>query len=242
MHQRGYGSLVVVIALVALGNGCGGDDRAEGAVSATEPTPPPSGVSVPAAPPAPGPPTTGIVFPETTLGNGGGGPTIIAAEVSPVGVSTAPGTTTATVPITPSTVAAALSDGTYFGYVHAIDAAASTIALDTARWITGEEADRVACAEFDECDGAPNGYVVENLDLSTVTLTVANGVKATVQGADGRSSDPGNLAQVDLATWATFLAPGHLGSDPEYQYAFAIGFNVTVAGGLVTGIVQQHQP
>lgn len=230
-------ALVAVVALVASLSACGGDDGASVEAGDTDTIPVPSSSVVPVAP---GPPTTGIVFPETTLGSGGG-PTTAA-----IGSSTAPATTivttTATTATTPTTVVAALDDGTYFGYVHAIDAATSTIALDTARWLTGAEADEAACAEFDECDGAPNGYLVENLDLSTVTLTVADGVRATVQGADGRGGDPGDLAQVDLATWATFLAPGHLGSDPEYQYAFAIGFDVTVEGGVVTAIVQRFQP
>ncbi len=236
--------MTALVALVALVNACGGDDGASVEAPAPDTISVPSSAVAPVATVAPGPPTTGIVFPETTLGSGGVPSTpqtdVTQTGVSPIGSSTAPATAAATT--TPATVVSALDDGTYFGYVHAIDAATSTIALDTARWLTGLEADEAACAEFDECDGAPNGYFVENLDLSTVTLTVADGVRATVQGADGRGGDSGDLAQVDLATWATFLAPSHLGSDPEYQYAFAIGFDVTLEGGVVTAIVQRYQP
>jgi hypothetical protein len=187
-----------------------------------------------------------VVYPEITQPGSGGGtgspaPPVVDPDPEAQAADT-PTTATGASPDTTLPAAAPLGDGTYLGYVHAVDAATSTIDLDTARWLTGAEADQAACDELGECDGASNGYFIVNADLSTVTLTVADGVTASVQGADGRGGDPGDLHPIDLATWATFLAPGYLSSDPEFQYSFAIAFNVTIVGGLVTAITQQCQP
>ena len=246
--NRGRTWVVVVAAFATLAGACGGSDSTASPTSSTSATGAPSATVAPASAPAEatGPPTTGVVYPEITQAGSGNGtdppaPSVIdpdpEAQAAATTANPAGASSETTLP-----AASPLDDGTYFGYVHAIDAATATIALDTARWLTGAEADQAACDELGECDGASNGYFVVNADLSTVTLRVADGVTATVQGADGRGGDPGDLRSVDLATWSTFLAPGYLSADPEFQYAFAIAFNVTVTGGLVTAIAQQYQP
>ena len=138
---------------------------------------------------------------------------------------------------------AVLADGRHFGYVRSVDTSASppTIAVDTAAFLTGDEADRAAvkAGTVTEGEEAPNDYFVRNEHSLVIEMPVADGVRVRrIQCAPECADDlPG--------TFEGFAAAFEAGGTPsladEYRGA-ASQYWITVEGGEVVAIEEQYLP
>lgn len=137
----------------------------------------------------------------------------------------------------------ALSDGRRFGYIQTIDTSSTpaTLTIDTAEFLSGEEANRAAAEDgvIEEGASVENDYYVRNPDETTVDLPIASEVSVTHVHCNGscREDVPGTFE--DLA--ASFANPepkdltdDYRGSESQYW--------VTVQDGEVTAIDELYLP
>jgi hypothetical protein len=136
-----------------------------------------------------------------------------------------------------------LSDGRYFAYIQTVDTSSSpaTLTMDTAEFLSGEEANRAAAEDgvIEEGESVENDYYVRNRDETTVDLPIASDVSVTHIHCNGgcREDLPGTFE--DLA--ASFadpepktLADEYRGSDSQYW--------VTIEDGEVATIDELYLP
>ena len=152
-------------------------------------------------------------------------------------LSTVTTTVTATpssAPATPSTVAPPATttpltpptdlNGEVYGFVTAVDVAASQITLDKIDWFTGAAAQQ-ACAEDGVTDTSNNhctGYYFRNNNPALRVVAVSP--QASITTLDGARSTPS-----DLATVATRLSSRST-------------YHLVVTGGAVTSLEEMYHP
>lgn len=145
--------LAAVLAVWAVGDGGGDDERRDRGATVTEPEPVPETATTPeatAAPTSPDPGTPGSATP---------GPT-------------AP---------PPTTGESVIEDGRHPVYLTAIDVAGRTVEFDLIQWLTGEEARDAWTAENPDMPGyPPNDYFVVNDNPRLRVLPVSSDVPVTV--------------------------------------------------------------
>src|SRR5512145_2081560 len=135
-----------------------------------------------------------------------------------------------------------LSDGRHFGYIQTIDTSSppATLTIDTAAFLSGEEANRAAAEDgvIEEGESVENDYYVRNPDETTVELPITSDVSVTHIHCNGgcREDLPGKLE--DLATSFADPEPNltdeYRGSDSQYW--------VTVQDGEVVAIDEMYLP
>ncbi len=136
-----------------------------------------------------------------------------------------------------------LGDGRHFAYVRSVDAAADppTLALDTAEFLSGDEAARAAQADgaVDPGEAVPNDYYVRNPELTTVVVRVDAAVRVTRVACPSSCRDgvPGTFrgfAAAFSSAGPHTLADDYRGADSQYW--------VTLEGGRFVRIDEQYVP
>jgi hypothetical protein len=110
-----------------------------------------------------------------------------------------------------------LADGSHFGFVTGVDAAAGTITFDEAVWVSTDE--------------EPNGYRIDNPDEATVVLPLA--AEATIEVLTS-TGDPSTATTVDapgLEDWFTGSAAGQ-----------EVAFDLEVVDGNVDAMRFTYRP
>lgn len=131
---------------------------------------------------------------------------------------------------------AALPDGEHFGFVTAFDG--SSLTMDTAEFLTGDEAQAAAWEDGDLPDGQelPNGFYIRHRDSVHVRLAVAPGFEATL--LDNQEVQPRAMDAVELAS----LVAGEADTSWVYAPLDSIPMTVWVENGLATRADEQYVP
>jgi hypothetical protein len=136
-----------------------------------------------------------------------------------------------------------VADGRHFGYLKSVDASStpSTVELDVAAFLSGEEANAAAAEDGVIAEGefVPNDYYIRNEDKSVVTLDVAPDVRVThIQCpdscTDGISGDLDTFAASFGDTGEKTLLDEYRGAQSQYW--------ITVRDGGVVAIDEQYLP
>jgi hypothetical protein len=136
-----------------------------------------------------------------------------------------------------------LSDGRHFAYIQNIDTSSppATLTIDTAEFLSGEEANRAAAEDgvIEEGESVENDYYVRNPDETTTGLPITSDVSVTHIHCNGgcRENLPGEFE--DLA--ASFADPEPKSLADEYRGS-ASQYWVTVQDGEVVAIDELYLP
>jgi hypothetical protein len=136
-----------------------------------------------------------------------------------------------------------LSDGRHFAYIQTIETSSTpaTLTIDTAEFLSGEEANRAAAEDgvIEEGESVENDYYVRNPDETTVDLLISSDVSVTHLHCNGgcREDVPGTFE--DLA--ASFADPEPKRLTDEYRGSES-QYWVTVEDGEVAAIDEQYLP
>ena len=136
-----------------------------------------------------------------------------------------------------------LSDGRHFGYIRTIDTSSTpaTLTIDTAEFLSGEEANRAAAEDgvIDEGESVENDYYVRNADKTTVDLPTTSDVSVTHIHCNGGCREDLTGTLEDLA--ASFADPDPKSLTDEYRGSES-QYWVTVQDGEVAAIDELYLP
>lgn len=133
-----------------------------------------------------------------------------------------------------------------FGLVRSFvsDAGGTTVAVDAAEMLTGEDA--VTAAREDGVIGAdedlPNDYYIRNPDESTTEFTVSPDVVVALQ-ACYEGGECVTTEEVDLDTWSVLLGgEDDPGLDWGWYGAGQLPYNFTVEAGVIVEVQEVYLP
>jgi len=150
-------------------------------------------------------------------------------------------------------------DSFQFAYVTEVASDGSTVTLDYAEFLTGEEANAAAEAagEIDPGEGVPNDYFIRNDNPRLRTFPIESDARIELIGYFLDSADQG-LAEITVSPleWATLLAKAQqcaaddfppecesLGGDNWQWYGFGqLPYWVLIGDGVVTALEEQYLP
>lgn len=170
----------------------------------------------------------------TTRSTGATGSTGATAPTGPTG-PTAPPSSESPTP-EPSSE---LEDGRHFGFIRTVDPEGSTLVLDLAYFLTGEEANQ-ASEEHGGENPVPNDYYIVNDNPKLRTLALSPDLEIALLDWD-HCCDQTFLA--DLDHFATAIAAGDFTTiDGRIYYGTLSPYWLTVEDGVVTKIEEQYLP
>jgi hypothetical protein len=134
---------------------------------------------------------------------------------------------------------AELEDGRHFGFVRSVSPEASTLELDLAYFLTGEEASEAAAEHGDEAP-PPNDYYIVNDNDRLRTLDLSPDLQILLLDWERCCDETLSATVEDFATAIAASEPIEI--DGHVYYGAFSPYWLTVEGGVVTTIEEQYLP
>lgn len=143
-------------------------------------------------------------------------------------------------PTTAPVVVAPLADGAHFVFIKEI--VDGKVVIDTAEWLSGEEARKAAIEDgvIAEGEDLPNDFYIRNSDSGTIEIAVAPeaNAKVLVFDANGAIVDE----EIELNELAVAFTGAYAGHTIYGLVAGEFPVDIEVDGGVVTSIEQVYLP
>ncbi|MGZ5351548.1 MAG: hypothetical protein ACXWXQ_02005 [Actinomycetota bacterium] len=132
-----------------------------------------------------------------------------------------------------------LEDGRHFGFIHEVDAAAATLVLDLAYFLTGDAATEVAVEHGDEAP-PPNDYYIVNDNERLRTLALSPDLEIALLDWDRCCDETFLVPLGDFA--AAIAADDPVTIEGRLFYGRSSTYWLTVEDGVVRRIEEQYLP